>query len=106
VTKNPKYDDFAYLSLRLGFLSLLLAVPAGVNDAKGISAVFEEPAMSNHALVGLSLPFVYGFAWFLRKKFGLQVWDGKILLLYLASAVIGMVLVGIAGYLGAFLVYE
>ena len=100
ITSKDKYEEFSYLTLRLGVITSVITMISGYIDAGGIN-----PMVKTHFLFALSVFILNIIRWILKKKYGQEVWTGCLAYLYVLMLLVSMALVGIVGHLGGKLVF-
>lgn len=99
--RDDKYESFAYLILKLAMLSMPFVMLAGYIDAGGII-----PKVQLHFYSASTL-FVLGLIrLIIRVKLGSRMWQSKARNIFVTLLIIGVVVTGLTGHLGALMVYN
>lgn len=98
--REPAYRRFAFFSFRLGYLTMLLAMGAGLLDAKGIQGVTGR--VRTHAYAAVCVFVLYTLRAVLWRFAGERRFSKWI---HLLGAVVGSLSVVLTGFLGGRLVY-
>ena len=103
---QPNLDESARLLLNLGLLSLILVIPAGINDNEGVATIFTDQAVFLHALSGTIVTLLFLVHYILRVRLKERAWEPPVKIFYLGTAWLGALLTGLTGFLGGNLVYK
>ncbi len=104
--ERPTLEEAAHVLLILGLVSLLFVIPAGINDNEGIANIFKDRAVLYHVIAGVTLTALFLVHYLMRVRLKEAVWDSPARVFFLGSALLGFMAMGVAGFLGANLVYK
>lgn len=100
-TRNAKYQDFAYLTFRLGLVATVVAMIAGYVDAGGLN-----PMVRTHFYSALCLLVVNLVRWALFGRYRWNLYTSRTLGMGWFLLLVSVALVIATGHLGGELVYS